>query len=260
MRALAQTVLVIVLARLLGAKEYGHFITVLAVASLFSPLAGFGLPGVLLRDGARNQQAIPRQLGAALRLWWPSTILFGAIGVVVALLFLPHGAQASAVVALVLAEVVSSSLVELLARTQQALHRTQRFGAIMAGLVLVRVAALAVYALFARPEMTGWMWTYAASSLAYAAWLLTRARRELQTAGTLSTPAWPLVREGLPFALGACSLRLQAEFNKPVLAQLGHALAGKFSVAQRAVDIANLPLMAMQEALWPRLYASTNPK
>lgn len=67
---------------------------------------------------------------------------------------------------------------------------------------------------------------------------------------------WPLVRDGVPFVVGGLSLRLQAEFNKPVLAQLGFALAGNFNAAQRALDIACLPLIAMQETLWARLYAS----
>lgn len=213
----------------------------------------------MLRDGARNPQAIPQQLAAALRLWWPSTAVFGAMGVVAALLVLPHGAHASAVAALVLAEVASSSLVELLARVHQALHRTTRFGAILAGLMLARVGALMVYALCARPDLSGWMWVYAISSLLYLAWLLVRAQREFQLARRPSMPSWPLVREGLPFALGSLSLRIQAEFNKPVLAQLGFALAGNFSAAQRASDIAGLPLTAMQEALWARLYASADP-
>ena len=260
LRAVGQGVLVIALARLLGASEYGHFITVLAVATFFTPLAGFGLPGVMLRDGARNPQAIPQQLAAALRLWWPSTAVFGAMGVVAALLVLPHGAHASAVAALVLAEVASSSLVELLARVHQALHRTNRFGAILAGLVLARVGALMVITLCARPDLSGWMWVYGSSGLMYSTWLLVRAQREFQLARRPSMPKWPLVREGLPFAFGALSLRIQAEFNKPVLAQVGFALAGNFSVAQRAVDIASLPLTAMQEALWPRLYASREPR
>lgn len=260
LRAMAQAVLVIALARLLGATDYGHFITVLAVATFFTPLAGLGLHGVLLRDGARNPQGIPQQLGTVLRLWWPSTVLFGGIGAVAALLVLPDGAQPAAIVAVVLAEVASGSLVELMARVQQARHHTHRFGAMLAGLVLIRVAALILYSLFAKPEMNGWMWAYAAGSLTYVAWLLAYASRELVPVDQRSPPLWPLAREGIPFALGSLSLRLQSEFNKPVLAQLGFALAGNFSVAQRVLDIASLPLMAMQEALWARLFASVNPE
>lgn len=248
--------MVIALARLLGATGYGHFITVLAVAAFFSPLAGLGLSGVLLRNGARNPSSIPRQLGAALWVWWASTGVLSTIGVVAAILVLPHAANGLAVAVLVSAEVASSSLVELLARVYQALHRTQRCGAILAGLVLARLVALGVYTLVVQPDLTGWMFAYATSSLAYTVWLLVRARREFQPACAPSESAWPLVLDGLPFAIAALALRLQSEFNKPVLAQLGFSLAGNFSAAQRAVDIASLPLQAMQEALWARLYAS----
>jgi O-antigen/teichoic acid export membrane protein len=68
-----------------------------------------------------------------------------------------------------------------------------------------------------------------------------------------------LLRAGIPFAVGALSFRLQAEFNKPVLAQLSYVDAGIYSIAQRVVDIASLPLSAMQESLWPRAYADADP-
>jgi O-antigen/teichoic acid export membrane protein len=258
LRAVGQAVLVIALARLLGATGYGQFITILAVASLFAPLAGLGVQGVLLRDGARNPRGLPGQLCTALRLWWLSTAVFGTIGVAAALVVVPHDAQGAAVAALVLAEVGSSSLMEIVARSQQSQQRTQRFGAILAGLVLARLTALVVYAMLARPEVNGWMWAYAVGSLAYTAWLILRTQRDLLSSRPPCAPLWPLVREGLPFAVASLSLRLQAEFNKPVLAQLGFALAGNFSAAQRAVDIASLPLVAMQEALWARLYASAD--
>ncbi|MHB1764569.1 MAG: oligosaccharide flippase family protein [Gammaproteobacteria bacterium] len=258
LRTLGQAVLVIGLARLLGATGYGRFIVVLAVATFFTPLAGLGLQGVLLREGSRNPEALFRQLGAALRLWLPATVFFGLIGIATSLLVLPHPPPTLAVVALVLGEVASGSLVELLARVAQSQNRIQRYGAMMAGLILVRVAALALYALLTKPDVAGWMWVYAAASLIYTAWLLARVYPKLvflrSSAGSLKT----LLRQSAPFALGTLSVRLQNEFNKPVLAELSYGLAGNFSAAQRAVDIASLPLTAMQEALWPRLYASAD--
>lgn len=175
------------------------------------------------------------------------------------LLVLPHGAGAFAIVALVCAEIASSSLVELLCRVQQALHHSQRYGAMLAGLALVRVAALAGYATLAHPTADGWMCVYAVSSIGYAAALLSWTYRAIRPARD-AAPRWPMVRDGLPFALGASSMRLQAEFNKPVLAHLGYAEAGAFSVAQRMVDLVALPLTALQEALWPRIYAAAAPR
>ncbi len=51
-------------------------------------------------------------------------------------------------------------------------------------------------------------------------------------------------------------MRLQMEFNKPVLAHMSYSEAGSFGVAQRIMDVVALPLVALQEALWPRVYAA----
>src|SRR5690606_33100786 len=45
---------------------------------------------------------------------------------------------------------------------------------------------------------------------------------------------------------------------KPLLAQTSYSYAGNLNIAQRVVDLATLPLFAIQEALWPRLFASDN--
>src|SRR3546814_15377469 len=68
-----------------------------------------------------------------------------------------------------------------------------------------------------------------------------------------------LATSGLPFSMAAFATKLQAEFNKPILAHLGFDLAGSYNVAQRASDLASMPLSALQESLWPRLYAQQNP-
>src|SRR3546814_18531870 len=68
-----------------------------------------------------------------------------------------------------------------------------------------------------------------------------------------------LATSGLPFSMAAFATKLQAEFNKPILAHLGFDLAGAYNVAQRASDLASMPLSALPESLWPRLYAQPNP-
>lgn len=258
LRAAGQAALVITLARLLGVLGYGRFIAALAVASFFVPLAGLGLQGVLLRELARAPNRLPEQLGQALRLWWRSTTVFGILGIGVAFAALPQQIPELALFVFVPAEIASGSLVDLLARIEQSQHRVSRFGAMTAGLVLVRLLAVVIYSVWHGTSVEGWMWAYAVGSASYAATLLAWAWRTYQPCSPRRIE-YALAREGLPFAWGALTLRLQAEFNKPVLAQLGYALAGNFSVAQRAMDVACLPLTAMQEALWPRLYASTNP-
>lgn len=254
LRAAAQAVMVVLLARLLGAEGYGLFVTVMAVSGFFSPIAGLGLGGLLLRDGAREPAALPRQLGMALALWWPAALACSVAATALLAWNLPSRLPLAALAAFALAEIGTASLLELAARVEQARHRVGAFGALQAGLILARLAALLLYAALGAVDPVGWLWVYAAASAIYAAFL---ARRLV--AG--HRPLWPqkrdwrMARESFPFTIGALSFRLQAEFNKPLLARASYGQAGSFGVAQRAVDLASLPLQAMQEALWPRLYA-----
>lgn len=256
LRAIAQAALVVVMSRLLGAAGYGQFVAVIAVASFFSALAGLGLGGVVLRDGARQPSSLDARVQHSLRVWTWSTIVSAPVALAVALLTLPRGLSFGAVAFTVIAEIASSSLTDLLARSEQARHRLGHYGAITAGLPLVRLVMLAAYLLLTEPSLRGWLYVYATASLAYAAGLL--ACLTPRSPGTSEHRS--RLRDGLPFLINTLAMRLQAEFNKPVLARGGFALAGTYSAAQRTVDIASLPLAALQEALWPRLYAEPDPR
>ncbi len=264
LRAAAQSALVLLLARWLGAQSYGAFVAALAVASFFTPLAGLGLNAVLLREGARQSQELPHLLRRALRLWLIAGSLATPAAVLTIAWTLPSAAPLWGIAALAAAEVMAASLIEILARLEQAQHRTTRFGAIHAGLPSVRLIALLAL-LGTTPSLAAWLLVYATATSVYAMALARMAWHGFRTdnaprsaeTGITSTPA--LLRAGAPFALSALALRLQAEFNKPVLAQLGYAPAAALGVAQRVVDLATLPLAALQETLWPRVLAAAAP-
>lgn len=255
LRALAQVITILLLTRHLGADGYGLFVAILAISSLFSPLAGLGLHGILLRNGARNPADLPKLLGATLALWWPSTLAFSSIAFFLAALSSPSSIPVIFLLAFVFSEITSSSLVELIGRVEQAQHRTRTFGALQAGLSLFRLAGLLVCTLINQTDTSDWINAYTVSSLAYggAAFLWVKAKYRPCAPEKRD---WLMARDGIPFMVGALSFRLQGEFNKPILAQLGYSQTGNFSAAQRMVDLASLPLTALQETLWPRYFAN----
>lgn len=254
LRAVAQAAMVVLLARLLGVEGYGLFVTVMAVSGFFSPLAGLGLGGLLLRDGACAPEDLPRKLGMALALWWPTMLVCSSAATALLVWSLPSRVPLTALGAFALAEIGATSLIELAARAEQARHRVGAFGAIQAGMILARLAGLLLYAAQGQADPAGCFWVYALCSVFYALFIARQVVAE-------HAPIWPekrnwsMARESFPFTIGALSLRLQSEFNKPLLARASYGQAGSFGVAQRAIDLAGLPLQALQEALWPRLYA-----
>lgn len=259
LRAAMQAASVVWLARQLGAQPYGQFVAVVAVSSFFTPFVGLGLSHMLLRNAARDPEHAGNYLARAL-LWWLRTLLpCVAASVVVALWLLPERIALLALVVVAAAELSATSLTELCARHLQAQQRTHAFGAVNAGLPGARLVALGLlWAGMRDAGVTAVLWAYAASGLIYAAllWLPLRAAAKAHDA-VLPEPM--TARSGLPFSLAVFATKLQGEFNKPMLAQAGFGLSGTYNVAQRVVDMASLPVLALQEALWPRLYAQANP-
>ncbi|MBP3979305.1 oligosaccharide flippase family protein [Acidovorax sp. JG5] len=259
LRASMQAATVVWLARQLGAQTYGQFVAVVAVSSFFSPFVGLGLSHILLRNAARDPAHAGHYLARALR-WWLRTLLpCVAASVVVALWLLPERIALQALIVVAAAELSATSLTELCARHLQAQQRTHAFGAVHAGLPGVRLAAVGLlWASMGDAGIVAVLWTYAASGLIYAG-LLWRPLRAAAKAPDAVLPEPMTARSGLPFSLAVFAAKLQSEFNKPMLAQAGFGLAGTYNVAQRVVDMASLPVLALQEALWPRLYAQANP-
>lgn len=259
LRAAAQAGIVVLLARQLGAQPYGQFVAVIAVASFFGPFVGLGLSNIVLRNGARDPAHEAIYLARAMQ-WWARTLLpCTAVAIAVALLLLPRGLPVIAICAVIGAELLAASFTELRSRHRQAQQKTNAYGAINAGLPGIRLIAFGVLFVFTDYVNTAAvLWTYACASLVYTFILWLPMPSEC---GAPDSPAHePMsATSGLPFSLAAFAMKLQGEFNKPVLAQSGFGLAGTYNVAQRAVEMASLPLLALQESLWPRLYSQLDP-
>jgi O-antigen/teichoic acid export membrane protein len=257
LRVAAQAAIVLLLARELGAHDYGAFVTVIAIASFLSPFVGLGLSNMVLRNTPKDPEHMAVYVGRAVK-WWNVTLVPGiASAILIALFLLPDGLPRWAAFAMIVGEFAGSSLTELSARCKQSEGKVGRYGATSAGLPLVRLCALGgLFIVAGNPGIESVLWTYTGCSLAYALYLYIPLRASTRNGfGLEPMPA----TAGLPFSLAAFAVRLQQEFNKPVLASLGFGLAGTYNVAQRTVDLAALPLVALQEALWPRLYAQQNP-
>ncbi len=260
LRTLAQTALFLLVARTLGAQGYGSLIAVMAIATLFAPLVGLGGQSLLVRDGARNPANLTTHLGDALRLWAISVVPLTVLAYLACTLLLPPALPAYAVAAIVLADLAGGSLLDLLARTWQAMQRMAGFGAAMAGLILVRLAVFCALLAIAPPSPATWAVWYGAVTAAYVLLAGGIALRRFGKPRRSDTPFARLATAGFPFAFAGSAMRIQAEANKPILARLDSiAGAGVYSVAQRVTDLLVLPLQAMLQTLTPRALRAAAP-
>lgn len=213
---------------------------------------------MVLRNGAMDPTHLPNYFQRAILCWNLTALPIIAATILIAEILLPSGLPRLAAYSAIATELVATSFTELKSRYQQAAQQISTYGAINAGLPLVRLVALCFLSIFIEEsaETETVLWTYTVSSLGYTLFL-----SQFQKSSSSSEEGiQPMsISSGLPFSFAAFATRVQTEFNKPVLAHLGFDLAGSFNVAQRICDLACMPLSALQESLWPRLYSARDP-
>ena len=246
--AAAALAMTLVLARCLGAAEFGRFAAMSALASLVSTAAALGQNVTVLRAGSTrgSRAAVLRATGTALTAALVSSL---------ALMLLAAAVRASgqAGLAAVLAGAAALSLPLTLAElTLAAAQARGRLWLALAPRDVVWRLALAVVALTSAGR-----WRPDALSVALAAAALLMGTVVVQARITSAVPLSRILRPrwspdagARGRALAALSGMLAANLSVLVLgAILGPAAAGGFFAAQRIAQIAALPLYAARSAL-----------
>ena len=258
LRAATQAMTVFLLTQILGVMNYGKLVSVFAIAAFFIPFVGFGLSNIVLRNGSKDPVNLQEYFRRAI-YWWALTLMPIVIfSIAIFELLLPDGLPLLAAYAAIAVELGVVSLTELCARYRQAESRIGSYGAINAGLSIIRLSFIFIFFQFSIGNIENILLIYVASGLLYV--LILKISLKIEISISSNFQKLMPVTSGLPLSLSAFAMRLQGEFNKPILAQTGFDLAGAYNVAQRAIDLAALPLQAIQESLWPRMYAHSDPR
>lgn len=265
MRLIIQAGTLLLVARILGAQQFGAFAAVAATGVMFGSLSTFGMRLILLRDVSRNgppglktlRVALPLTLlcGTALLLLFLSTSL---------LLWGKNILSIGATVSIGIAETIFTPLLTLRSAGQHGLGRIALSQlTIVAPLALRLVVAIGIFATGPADPLSMYAHGYL---LAVAAVLGVSLRTQV--------PRWPGFRTWrLP---GYSTLRRAAgysvlNFNRIGPAELDKALAGAllpagnagtYSAASRIISAATLPVTAMNLSALPRMFqeSETQPR
>jgi len=257
-RTLAQTALFVLVARTLGADGYGALISAMALAGIFS-FAVMGVSAVLVREGARDPDRLPHLTRDMVRVWLLYMPTLCVVAAITTQLMVGHLLPMSAILAIVVAEVVCATAVDGVGRAYQSRDRVATMGLISSGLILSRLAAFVIIGRFTHWTPATWAFGYLGSSAAYLGLLVLVNKHGHGAAGS-DTPMAQAIKASLPFSFSYAAQKVQAEINKPMLARITDASgAGALSAAQRFTDLLLLPALAMLETLAPRVYRAQKP-
>lgn len=245
MRAGLQTGSMLVLAHGLTAAPYGSFIAALAMASIWTPLAGLGTATEALRLSNSTEQRIRATARPLLRRALGGSLLT-ALAVAGAGYWLrPEAVEWPLLLAFIASELLCAPILDLVARLHQAMGSLDRMLLSQLAVPVIRFAA--IFAWFLAPGAAEPF----SAALAYllatitALLLVLGSLRPAGADGHLAEPGLP----GLPVAVGATCSRITTEIDKPLLATYAStATAGCFNLFSRTVELALLPVVARLES------------
>jgi len=260
LRAFAQAIVFLVIARVLGVNGYGMFVAVLAIAGAFSGLCGLGAHVLLVRDVACNPENFPRSWGLTLgALRWSIPVVF-LLYLAIALTILPASIPITVIICLGIGELILWPLANVTIFAYQGYERMGRSSRMMLAPVLARLMGALIFVVVSTWSLTEplllWSVFYALSGLVAVLYSHICVIRDL------GRPIFPAkhqllkyVKESLPFAFWAISEKLYIDVDKVMLARMTtFDITGAYSAGYRFVDMAFLPMYALLNASSPRFF------
>lgn len=243
----------ILLARLLGADEYGIFVGAAAAVSLLSQYSTLGSGLVLVRQVSRHNSEFPQYWGNVL-------VTTVSVGFLVILILGRLGnwmvgpASASVIVLVAVGECTCARVAEVGGQAFQAFEQL-KLTALLTSLTSIARLITAAGMVLVLHHATVRQWVIA--SLGVSALSATMALVLVTT-----RLGWPKIDlrllgrralEGVGFSIAASTTSVYNDIDKAMLSRYGMLAAdGIYSMAYRVVDMSCTPIRALQSAAFPR--------
>jgi O-antigen/teichoic acid export membrane protein len=243
----------ILLARLLGADQYGILVGATAAVALLSQYSLLGSGVVMLRQVSRHQSEFPQYWGNVLM----TTLTFGFF-VIVALAhfgkWMVGPASASVIVLVALGECTCARIAEGAGQAFQAFEQL-KLTAVLTSLTNIARLSIAAGMVLVLHHATVRQWAMASLVVS----CISAALALVLVTTRLGWPRFDFrllqsrALEGIGFSFAASTTSVYNDIDKTMLSKYGMLAAnGTYSMAYRVVDISCTPIRALQSAAFPR--------
>jgi O-antigen/teichoic acid export membrane protein len=228
---------IVLIARYLGTEGFGHFSSILAVASLFQLVADMGVRNIIIRNISLDKANFQTHLGVARTLLWSLSLLsFGCVVALAQLLALPDAIRhamylAGLAVILTFHGLGYSAVLRAFEEMDWdifgfVLHKFI-FIVLIWLIIQMSLGLRGVFAALLLANALQWLYYWGVVTLRHG-----RAKPSLNI-----TAAWLLLREALPLGIAELLRRLTRHVDKLVLTGLSTAVAlGLFTAAHKFVE------------------------
>ncbi len=246
----------IIVARVLGSKNYGSFIGITALASILFPFVALGSEHILIKYVSTDKSKF--------RVFWGNTLFLSfanslAITLVLLLLspliFADHIALFS-IFLILLADLLCLSLLDISYKALMAIKRvnkTAQLGILNTCGKLLAALCLAVF--FKNPNTNTWACLYFIAAVIMSGLSIVLVYKLGGRPCLELTTLRENIKQGIYFSISASAQNINANLDKTMLASLSTLTAtGIYGSAYRFIDVGNVPLIAIFGATYTRFF------
>lgn len=254
-----QTGYFVLLARILGVREYGIFAGAFAFTTIAMPYSALGSGTLLMRYVGDGSGSFSEYWGNVLI----STFCVGGAVVAILCLLAPHllnPASASIIILVAIGNCIFSQLVVCIGQVFQTFEQLHIAAIITLLTNLLRLLAVTIMA-FVLHRATAWQWAVAFLSVSMLAALVGSIIVTVRFGRPrfASTIFHSKAIEGFSYSLGGSSQSVYNDIDKTLLSHYGmNVQNGIYTMAYRVIDMATMPVTAMDSAALPRYFRKSS--
>lgn len=255
-KLLIQALYFTVIARSLGAQNYGAFVGVVGLVGILLPFATMGSGYLLIKNVARDERQFRTNWGSALTTTLLSGSILFSVVILISRFVMPASISIRLVMIVAAADLFGTSIVGVCGHAFIAFERmkwTAWLNVLLSALRLV--AAIILATVHSRPTALEWGELYLASTsiVMLLALILVIVK--------LGTPTFDLsrsaaeIREGFYFSVMQSAQTIYNDIDKAMLARLSTLEAtGIYGAAYRIIDVSFTPVAAVLVAAFPNFF------
>lgn len=256
LRLVLQAGYFVIVARVLGAEQYGAFIGATALVAIVSPFASLGAGNLIVKNVSRNRDLFSDYWGNALFMILVSGLVLIPLLLLIKPIFLPNTISLNLLFLVGVTDLIFLRILDVAAQAFQSVDWLSRTAQLNLLPYLTRTgAAIAMIQLVPNPAALDWAIFSIASTVVATLIAVLLVHWNL---GYPKLALWrikPEVTEGFYFSVSISAQTVYNDIDKTMLARLSSLEStGIYAAAYRLIDVAFVPVRSILSAAYAKFF------
>ena len=255
-RILMQAGSFVLIARALGAENYGSFISVTALGTLAFPFVGLGSDHILVKYVSIDKSLFSIYWGNTLVAIFISGVFFTTALILLSPIIFANNISLSSIFLILIANLIFLSLSDVSKKALMSVYKVKQAAQLGVLETCIKlIAALGLATFFSQPTVDNWAALFLISSVIVSGISVFAVTQTIGYPKPILSKLKSIINEGIYFSISASANNINSNLDKTMLASMSTLTqAGIYGSAYRFIDVGNILLVSIFGASYTRFF------